>query len=80
MTSTSQGMARRRMTLLMAGSMLPPTLIRQSVERIPLLTEANAKWVTLKSQPMLTGTATLVLPTMLMYCSHSVSACTKAQG
>ena len=74
MTSEDHGTASRRTTRLSAGSTLPLMPIKQSVNSTPLLTEVKAKLLALNSQLILAGTDTLVLPTLLVYCSHSVSA------
>ena len=67
MTRVNQGTARRRTSLFRAGLTLPVMLMRQSVDRAPLVTEENAKPVALKSQVTDLGAGTLVLPTILTY-------------
>ena len=79
MTRLNQGMANRSTSLFRAGSTLPFVSIRQSVERTLLLTDAKAKLLAWKTHLIVLGTLTLVLPSMVRYCSHSVSACSKKE-
>ena len=66
MRRVKQGTARRRMSLFRAG-LMPWVLMRQSVDRAPLVTDEKAKLAAVKSQVTDAGAGTLVLPTMLTY-------------
>ena len=48
---------------------------KQSVDRLPLVTDENAKLAALKTQWIGSGAVMLTLPRSVMYCSHNVRAC-----
>lgn len=69
MTKMIQGMDRRSMMRLRAGLSLPPPrgLIRQSVERAPLVMVEKAKHEKVKSQVSGLGGGTFALASKLVY-------------
>lgn len=73
MSSTMMGTVRCSSSLCTAALVLPDC--KQSMERAPLVTLAKAKLAALRIQWMGAGAEMLTLPSRVMYCSHSVSAC-----
>ena len=67
MTKLIQGMDRRSMMSLRAGLSLPWGLIRQSVERAPLVMVEKAKHEKVKSQVSGLGGGTFALANKLVY-------------
>lgn len=67
------GTAKWINTLWTAGFVAPDC--RQSVDSTPLVTVEKAKLATWKTELIEPGAEMLMLPSNMMYCSHSVSGC-----
>lgn len=74
-TSKLIGTTTRCMSSLCMAGFMPPSLSRQSMERLPLVRVEKAKLVALDTQCTVLGAGTFTLPTRVVYCSHKVKAC-----
>jgi len=61
------GGTAKRSSSLCKAVLMPPSLSRQSVDKLPLVKDEKAKLVALEIQCMVLGAETLMLPSRLVY-------------
>ena len=69
-----RGTAKCMSRLFRAGRS-SPVVMRQSNERLPLVMDEKAKLAVLNTHRTVEGRPRLMLPMMVIYCSHRVTTC-----